>query len=83
MQAIAAARTGMVLNVDDHLRARQMGWQRTAVRPALGGLCLALGGSRLLLLFVTRGLDLFGLFEPQQQLILGERLSTTAEAVAL
>lgn len=83
MQAIAAAWAGMVLDVDDHLHARQMGWQRAPVGPAPRGLCLPLGGSRLLLLFLTGGLDLLRLFEPQQQLILGERLGTPAEAVTL
>ncbi|ESW68307.1 hypothetical protein X771_11505 [Mesorhizobium sp. LSJC277A00] len=39
--------------------------------------------SGLCLLLVTGGLDLLGLFEPQQQLILGESLSTPAEAVTL
>lgn len=73
----------MVLDVDDHLRARQMGLQHAAVRPALGDTRLTFARSGLCLLFVTGGLDLFGLFEPQQQLILGERLSSSAEAVTL
>ena len=45
--------------------------------------CLTLGGDRLFLLFLAGGLDLLGLFEPQQHLILGERLGTAAEAVTL
>ena len=37
MQGMAAARAGLVLDVDDRLDPRQMGRQRASVRPALGG----------------------------------------------
>lgn len=83
MQAIAAAWASMVLDVDDHFHPRQMGWQRAAVRPTLPGALQALCGRCLFVLFLVGGLDLLGLFEPQQQLILGERLGTPAEAVTL
>ena len=83
MQAIAAARTGMVLDVDDHLHARQMGWQRAPVRSALCDTRLTFARSGPCLLFLTGRLDLFGFLKPQQKLVFGQRLSTTAEAVAL
>jgi hypothetical protein len=42
----------MVIDIDDHLDARQMGGQRTPVRSPFGNACLAL--SRV---------DLFGFFQ--------------------
>lgn len=83
MQAIAAAWTGMVLDVDDHFHPRQMGWQRAAVRPALPGALQTLCRRCLFVLFLVGGLELLGPFEPQLQLILGKRLSSSAEAMAL
>ena len=73
----------MVLDVDDHFHPRQMGRQRAPVRSALRSLGLALGGSRLILLFLAGGLDLLGFLKPQQQLILGKSLGAAAEAVTL
>ena len=83
MQTVATARAGMVIDIDDHLDTRQMDGQRTAVRSALRSVGLALGGSRLVLLFLAGGLDLLGFFQSQQKLVFGQRLSPSAEAVAL
>jgi hypothetical protein len=81
MQAIAAARAGMVLDVDDYLHTRRVAGQRAAVGTTLGSLCQTFRGSSLLVLLLVGRLDLLGFLKPQQQLILGECLSSSAEAV--
>lgn len=83
MKSVAAARAGMVRNVDDHLDARQVRRQRTPVRPPLRGALLARGRIGTFGLFLTGRLDLLGLLEAKEQLILRQALRPAAEAVTL
>ena len=83
MQAVAAARAGVVLDVDDHLHARQVGRQGSAVRPASGARSRPICRIGLLGLFLAGRLDLLGFLEPEQQLIFGQALGPSAEAVPL
>ena len=78
-----AARATLVLDVYDLLDTRQMRGQRTAVGAALLGARLALGSIGDVLRREAFGLDLFGLFQTQQQLLDGQALCPAAEAVAL
>ena len=41
MQIIPAAWAGVVIDIDDHLDARQVSWKRTPVRSPFGNACLA------------------------------------------
>jgi hypothetical protein len=82
VQGTRAARAGGAVDVDEGLDPRQMSWERPAVGATfadpdrlLGRLGL-LGGK-------TRGLDLLGLFQPEQELVLGQALGPASEAVAL
>ena len=82
LQCTRAARAGSAVDVDEGLDPRQVGGQRAAVRPTLGPLGGLLGrlgflGSE------ARGLDLLGLLQPEQELVLGQALGPTAKAVAL
>ncbi|ANT54836.1 hypothetical protein A6B35_33275 (plasmid) [Mesorhizobium amorphae CCNWGS0123] len=63
MKSVAAARTGMVLDVDDYLDARQMRRQRPPVRPPLCGALPARNRIATFGLFLAGRLDLFGLLE--------------------
>ena len=81
MQRARAARTGLVFDVDDRLHPRQMRRQVPAVRPALVSLRLSAGRGGRVRFGVGR--DLLDLFQPKQQLILGQRLGPAAEAMAL
>ena len=83
MQRVAAARAGVVLDVDHHLDARQMRRQRSAVHAALGGTARPLGRIGCFTLGLAACRDLLDLFEPEQQLIFGQRLGAPAEAMAL
>ena len=73
----------MALNVDDQIDARQMGRKSTAVYPPPGDPLPAQIAQSALLLLQTVRLDLFGLFEPKEKLVLRKGLGPTAEAVAL
>jgi len=68
---------------DDRLNAWQMSGKRTAVAAALCGTGLSLGGIIALSSSFAARFDLHGLFKPQQQLVLGQRLGPPAKAVAL
>lgn len=83
MQGMAAARTGLVLDVDDHLDPRQVGRQRASICPALGGaLCPHCRGRGLVgRLVIGRGLLDF--LKAEQKLIFRQRLGPAAKAVAL
>ena len=83
VEPMLAARTGLVLDVDDGLDPRQMGRQGAAVRPAL---CRPFGLSfRVGALFfgLFDGNALFDVFETEKKLVLGQRLGPAAEAIAL
>jgi hypothetical protein len=73
----------VILDVDHHLHARKICRQCTSVGPALCRARPMFGRSSLFLLFLSRRLDLFGFLEPQQQLVLRQRLGPSAEAVTL
>lgn len=83
MQAIAAARAGMVFDVDDHLDARQMRRQRTPVRPPLCGAFPACGRIGTFGRLLAGGLDLLGLLKAKEELTLRQAFGPAAEAVAL
>jgi hypothetical protein len=83
MQGAAAARAGMALDIDEHLDTRQMGGKRSPVgaarrcsRSTLRG-CILFRGS------FAGGFDLVSLFEAKKQLVFGQRLGATAEAMTL
>lgn len=83
MQDARAAGADLALHVDDALDPRQVGRQRSPVRPAPGGPSGALGRRLLLGLGVTGRLDLLGLLQPQEKLVLGQALGPAPEAVTL
>ena len=83
MQFVLAARTGLVLNIDDRLDPRQMRRQRPAVPPTLGGALAARLRRRLFLFGFARGLDLLDLFQSEQHLIFRQRLGLPAKSMAL
>jgi hypothetical protein len=60
-----------------------MGRQGSAVPTPLGCSQPAPGRIRLVVVSLHGGLILFGLFQPEQQLILGQALGAAAEAVTL
>ena len=78
-----AAWTGLIVDVDHHLDARQMSRKRSAVHPTLGRSIGPLGRIGC----VSPGLDarrnLLDIFEPEQHLIFGQRLGAPAKAMAL
>jgi hypothetical protein len=71
VKSVAAAWAGMVLDVDDHLDARQMRRQRTPVCPPLCGALRAFGRIGTFGLFLACRFNLLGLLEAKEQLILG------------
>ncbi len=83
MQRLAAAGAGVVVDIDHHLHARQMCRKRSPVHPALRGSVRPLGRIGLVTLGLAARRDLLDLFEPEQHLILGQRLGAAPEAVAL
>ncbi len=84
MQRVAAARAGMVVDIDHHLDARQMGRKRSPVHAALGGAARPLGRRRPASLSASPlGRDLLDLFQAEQQLIFRQRLGAPAEAMTL
>ena len=83
MEPMPAARTGLVLNVDDGLDPRQVSRQRATVRPALCrpfGLSFWIGAFSLGLF---DGNALFDVFETEKKLIFGQRLGPATEAMTL
>lgn len=74
MKSVAAAWAGMVLDVEDHLDARQMRRQRPPVRPPLCGTLPACGRIGTCGLFLACRLDLLSLLEAKKQLIFGQAL---------
>ena len=81
--ALAAARAGLVFDIDHHLDARQVRRKRSTVHAALGGSARPL---RRIGRFASASLarrDLLDVFEPEQHLIFRQRLGATSEAMAL
>jgi len=72
VQQTTAAGAVLILNVDHHLDARQVAWQRATVRAALRCLRLLLSRSSLAAVCSTSS-------RPNQQLILGKRFGPAAE----
>jgi hypothetical protein len=70
-------------DVDDPLDSRQVCGQRAAVGAAPGGASLALSQIGRVLAGEARGLDLLGLLQAQDKLILWQALGPATEAVAL
>ena len=81
MQRVAAARTGVIIDVDHHLDARQMRRQRSSVHAAPGGAARPLGRSGCFTLGLAACCDLLDVFEPKQHLIFRQRFGTPAEAM--
>lgn len=83
VQLAGTARADVALDIDHGLDPRQMGGQRAAVRTAPGDPFGLLGRRLLLGRGEADGLDLLGLFQRQQKLILRQGLGPAAEAVSL
>ena len=83
MQRLAAARAGIVVDVDHHLDARQMAGKRSSVHPALGGSACPLGRIGRVTLGLAARRNLLDVFEPEQHLIFGQRLGAAPEAMTL
>lgn len=83
MQAAAAARAGLVVDVDHLLDARQMGRQRAAVRPPSRRPLLACFGIGDVGRGLHRGDDLFDLLEGQEHLVFRQALGAPTEAMPL
>ena len=81
--ALAAARAGVVVDIDHHLDARQMRGKRSSVHAALGGSTCPLGRIGRIALGLAARRDLLDVFEPEQHLIFGQRLGAAPEAMAL
>ena len=79
MQLTMAAGAFLANQINDLLKARQMSWQRSPVPAA----CLGASSTFLWRAIVHHGridgFRLLKIFKGQQQLVLGQRLSTTAE----
>jgi hypothetical protein len=83
MQRVAAARAGMVIDIDHHLDARQMRRQRSAVHAALCGSACPFGRMGRLNLGLAVCRDLLDFFQTKQHLIFRQRLRAPAEAMTL
>lgn len=83
VQHIAAARAGMILDVDYHLDARQVRWKRSTVRAPLGSTTAPFGGIAGFGLGLAVCCCLLDVFQPEQQLIFRQRLGPAAEAMTL
>jgi hypothetical protein len=83
MQRVAAARAGVVIDIDHHLDARQVRRQRTPVQATLGRLACPLGRIGRINLGLITCRSLLDIFEPEQHLVFGQRLGATPEAMAL
>jgi hypothetical protein len=83
VQRVAAARTVAILDVDDDLDARKMSGERSTIHAALGGTTGSFGRGGVFALSLTTRCALLDLFEPEQQLILRQRLGPATEAMAL
>jgi hypothetical protein len=83
VQEVAAAGTGRIIDVDDRLDPWQMGRQGSPVPTAQSCSAFTLGRIRLLVLSFRGRFSLFGFFQPEQQLILGQALGFATEAVTL
>lgn len=73
----------MIVDVDNHLDPRQMRRQRSSVPAGPGRTTGPFGRIGLLGHGITPRLDLFGLFQAEQQLVLRQRLGPAAEAMTL
>ena len=83
MQGMPAAWKGLVLDVNDGLDPRPMGRQRAPVCSAFGGAIRPhCRGRGLFGCFVSRN-ALLDLLEAEQELVLGQRLGASADAVTL
>lgn len=83
VQLAGTAAADVALHIDRDLDPRQMCGQSPAVCPAFGDPFGLLGGHLLLGHHEASGLKLFGFFQGEHQLVLGQALSQTAEAVTL
>jgi hypothetical protein len=83
VQRVLAGWAGVVVDIADHLDARQMRRQRSPVRATTDGTDGALGRRRVFALGLAVGDDLIGVFQPKQQLIFRQRLRAPTEAMAL
>ncbi len=83
MQRLATARTGIVVDVDHHLDARQVFGKRSSVHPALGGSACPLGRIDRVALGLAARRNLLDVFKPEQHLIFGQRLGAPPEAMTL
>src|SRR6185437_13777500 len=78
-----AARADRARAVYEGLNPWQVGWQRSSVHATLGAPGRRLGRRGLFGLGVPGRLELLGLFQSQQELVLGQALGAAAEAVPL
>ena len=83
MQRLATARTGMVLDIDHHLDARQMSGKRSSVRPPRRGAIGPFGRIGCVELSLAARYHLLDVFEPEQHLIFRQRLGAAAKAMTL
>ena len=82
MQGPCAARAGCAVDIDGGLDPQQVGRESAAVGASFADPTFLLGWFTLRV-GKDRGLDLLGLLQPEQELILGQALSASPEAVAL
>ena len=83
VQRAPAAAAGFVVDVDGGLNPRQMRRQRAAIGSPLRNSGLSRGRCRLLRARRITGRRLLDVFQPQQHLVLGQRLRPAAKLVAL
>jgi hypothetical protein len=83
MQRLAATRTSAVFDVDQHLDAWQMSRKRSAIDATLGASACPLSLIGYLALGLLTRRSLLDLFEPEQHLIFGKRLSAPAKTMTL
>ncbi len=83
MQRLAAARASVVVDVDHHLDARQVGRKRSAVHAPLCRSISPLGRIGRVTCGLAVRRNLLDILKPEQHLIFGQRLGTTTEAMAL
>jgi hypothetical protein len=83
VQLALAARTGLVVDIDDNLDPWQMRRQRAAVGASLCSPCGSLGRSQLIRCRCIARRRLLDVFKAEQHLIFGKRLGPAAKTVAL
>jgi hypothetical protein len=83
MQRVAAARAGVVIDIEHHLDARQMRRQRAPVQATLGRPACPLGRIGRINLGLITCLILLDIFEPEQHLVFWQCLGTSSKAMTL